>query len=107
MGTFEHYISVGRGRLRCGYTTGTCAPLRHGGRRSFCSQGDARSGPGGDARRHPCGSRALRAGVGMRMGLLCGPEGRGDDPDATHGTFDFAKVEKTKAREVTIEGGWA
>ena len=22
---FEHYISVGRERLRCGYTTGTCA----------------------------------------------------------------------------------
>ena len=21
----EHYISVGRQRLRCGYTTGTCA----------------------------------------------------------------------------------
>ena len=25
MGTFEHYISAGRGSLRCGYTTGTCA----------------------------------------------------------------------------------
>ena len=25
LSTFEHYISVGRERLRCGYTTGTCA----------------------------------------------------------------------------------
>ena len=25
MAPFEHYIPVGRQRLRCGYTTGTCA----------------------------------------------------------------------------------
>ena len=25
MPKLDHYISVGRDRLRCGYTTGTCA----------------------------------------------------------------------------------
>ena len=49
----EHYISVGRQRLRCGYTTGTCAAAAARGAADRLLTGCWAEEVRGDARRHP------------------------------------------------------
>ena len=106
MGTFEHYISVGRGRLRCGYTTGTCAAAAARGAAELLLTGEMPAlvrveTPAGI----PVEAELLEPASGCGWASCAVRKDGGDDPDATHGTLIFAKVEKTKAREVTIEGG--
>ena len=106
MGTFEHYISVGRGRLRCGYTTGTCAAAAARGAAELLLTGEMPAlvrveTPAGI----PVEAELLEPASGCGWASCAVRKDGGDDPDATHGTLVFAKVEKTKAREVTIEGG--
>ena len=106
MGTFEHYISVGRGRLRCGYTTGTCAAAAARGAAELLLTGEMPAlvrveTPAGI----PVEAELLEPASGCGWASCAVRKDGGDDPDATHGTLIFAKVEKTKGREVTIEGG--
>ena len=95
MGTFEHYISVGRGRLRCGYTTGTCAAAAARGAAELLLTGEMPAlvrveTPAGI----PVEAELLEPASGCGWASCAVRKDGGDDP-----------VEKTKAREVTIEGG--
>ena len=105
LGGLEHYISVGRERLRCGYTTGTCAAAARGAAERLL------------AGQFPPAVRIdTPAGIPVEVELLEGTSGAdwaacavrkdgGDDPDATHGALIFARVERSEAPGVTIDGG--
>jgi len=103
---FEHYIHSGGKRLRCGYTTGTCAALAASGAARLLLTG-----------RFPA-SLCLTTPKGLTVDVppeLCRLEGDGalcavrkdggDDMDATSGLLIFARVEKSETPGVTIEGG--
>lgn len=106
MGRLEHYINVGKERLRCGYTTGTCAAAA------------AR----GAAERVLCGMwpEAIRietpAGITVTAELeqlqlsgdwaVCGVrKDGGDDPDITDGILVCARVRRREAPGIVIDGG--
>ena len=104
--SFDHYISVGRDRLRCGYTTGTSAAAAARGAAEALLTG----------RRPPLVRVDTPAGLTVDAELLdwtSGPDWQscavrkdgGDDPDATHGALIFARVARTAAPGVTIDGG--
>lgn len=106
LSNFEHYISVGREKLRCGYTTGTCAAASARGAAELLLTGAL----------PPVVRIDTPAGVPVEVELLepsAGPgwascavrKDGGDDPDATHGTLIFARVERCDGSGVTIDGG--
>ena len=106
LGGLEHYISVGRERLRCGYTTGTCAAAAARGAAERLLAGQF----------PPAVRIDTPAGIPVEVELLEGTSGAdwaacavrkdgGDDPDATHGALIFARVERSEAPGVTIDGG--
>lgn len=103
---FEHYISVGRQRLRCGYTTGTCAAaaargaaeLLLGGGRPSAVRIETPSGLPVDAE-----LLDFDSGPGWASCSVC--KDGGDDPDATHGTLICARVERTGGG-VEVDGGF-
>ena len=103
---FEHYITAGGKRLRCGYTTGTCAALAAAAAARKLLLG-----------RWP-ETVALMTPKGIRVEVL--PEEKsegpgwaacavkkdgGDDIDRTHGVFIFSKVALNDVGELLIEGG--
>ena len=103
---FEHYITAGGKRLRCGYTTGTCAALAAAAAARKLLLG-----------RWP-ETVALMTPKGIRVEVL--PEEKaegpgwaacavkkdgGDDIDKTHGVFIFSKVALNDVGELLIEGG--
>ena len=102
----ELYIPVGSRKLRCGYTTGACAAAATAGAARLLLTGE----------RLPAVTIGTPAGVTVEVPLLeqtAGPgwascavrKDGGDDPDVTNGTLIFARVEKTDAPGVTIDGG--
>ncbi len=109
--SFEHYIEVGRKRLRCGYTTGTCAAAAaQACGRALLGEGFPRyvrvQVPAGievgveveDARR---GQDALG-----RPWAQCGVrKDAGQDADATDGALVMARVTLSEQDGVSIEGG--
>ena len=106
MAGFEHYISVGKERLRCGYTTGTCA--------AAAARGAAERLLTGCWAEEVCVETP--AGIPVRVELedcSAGPDWAscavrkdgGDDADATHGLLIFARVEKLPHPGVEIDGG--
>ena len=96
MGGFEHYISVGRQRLRCGYTTGTCAAAAARGAAELLLTGrlpalvrvDTPAGL-------PVDVEPLEAASGPGWAACSVRKDGGDDPDATHGAMIQARVELT------------
>lgn len=106
MARLEHYITVGARRLRCGYTTGTCAAAasRCAAELLLCGklpeeiQIDTPSGitvsvePENPSRGGDWASCAVR-------------KDGGDDPDVTDGTCVYAKVQRIPSDEIIIEGG--
>ena len=106
MGRFEHYIMVGKQRLRCGYTTGTCAAAAAGGAVELLLTGKL----------PPAVRVDTPAGLPVEVELLepssgpdwaaCGVQkDGGDDPDITHGALIFARAEKSPEAGVQVDGG--
>ena len=102
----EHYIRSGQKRLRCGYTTGTCAALAAGGAASLLLLGEA---PERLSLVTPKGLAVEAAPEGLRYegdAAVCGVrKDGGDDADATHGLVVVARVEKSPGPGVRIHGG--
>ena len=103
---FEYYIRSGGRRLRCGYTTGTCAALAAAGCARYLMTGDW---PETVSLRTP-------KGLSVEVSLEdCRTEGEtalcavrkdgGDDVDRTHGALIEASVTLTDSPGVTIDGG--
>lgn len=106
MARLEHYISVGQKKLRCGYTTGTCAAAAARGAAERLLTG-----------RWPAAVRLVPpAGIPVEADLLELSDGPGwaqcavrkdggDDPDVTDGALVFARVERRADPGVAIDGG--
>lgn len=103
---FEHYIRSGSRFLRCGYTTGTCAALAAGGAAALLLFGHAPKTasvvtPKGVAVEAELLSCSLQNGA-----AVCAVrKDAGDDADVTAGALICARVEKTTAPGVRIDGG--
>ncbi len=106
MARLEEYISVGREKLRCGYTTGTCAAAAAAGAAAQLLTGELL----------PAIHIRTPAGIEVEAELLAHAAGPGwaecavrkdggDDPDVTHGTLIFARVERTEGPGVEVDGG--
>ncbi|WP_409967204.1 cobalt-precorrin-5B (C(1))-methyltransferase CbiD [Bengtsoniella intestinalis] len=103
----EHYIHVGRNRLRCGYTTGTCAAAASRGAAEFLVTG---TWPGAITLETPAGIvvtlELLHCTHGVGWASCAVVKDGGDDPDVTHGTLIFARVEVLDAPDIVIDGGF-
>lgn len=102
----EYYIPVGKKRLRCGYTTGTCAAAaaRGAAERLFTGQWPeiiSLTTPAGIDVQVELEDR--RSGGGWAMCAV--RKDGGDDPDITNGMLVYAKVEKTPSPGIVIDGG--
>lgn len=103
---FEHYVLSGGRRLRCGYTTGTCAALAAAGAVRLLLTGTAPPAvsletPAGLTVEVPLESCALAGGAASCAVRKDG----GDDIDATSGLLVFARAERQAEPGVTIQGG--
>ncbi len=95
---FEHYIYTGTKRLRCGYTTGSCAALAA---KAACEmllvrEPVARASivtPGG----LPVEVDVVDASVGEGFAQCAVRKDAGDDVDATDGILVYARVERASA----------
>ena len=106
MAKLELFIPVGRQKLRCGYTTGTCAAAAAAGAAARLLTGETL----------PAVRIATPAGVAVEAELLQHAAGEGwaacavrkdggDDPDVTDGALIFARVERTDTPGIIIDGG--
>lgn len=100
------YVIKQNKRLRCGYTTGSCAA------------GAAKAAALMLFSRHPVRQVSLMTPKGMELNLeildISMEEGTvscavrkdgGDDPDATHGVLVYARVSFSKTPGISIDGG--
>ena len=106
MARLEHYLCVGKQRLRCGYTTGTCA--------AAAARGAAEGLLGGA---FPAAVEIQTpAGIPVRVDLedcSAGPgwagcaarKDGGDDPDVTDGALIYARAEMRDEPGIVIDGG--
>ncbi len=102
----EHYVSSGGKKLRCGYTTGTCAALAAAGAARLLLTGRAPETvslvtPKGWRVEVPVCEASIRGGT-----AVCAVrKDAGDDADATNGLLIFASVSRTDLPGVMIDGG--
>jgi len=103
---FEHYIQAGGKRLRCGYTTGTCAALAAAGAARYLLAG---AWPDRVSLRTPKGLTVevpLEDCRTLGEQALCSVrKDGGDDVDRTNGALIQAAVSLTDAPGVSIDGG--
>lgn len=106
MAKLEYYIPVGKDRLRCGYTTGTCAAAAAGGAAMRLLSG---AWPACVQVRTPAGVlveaelEALETGTDW---AFCGVrKDGGDDPDQTDGILVCARVRRREPSGIVIDGG--
>lgn len=102
----EVYIPVGNKRLRCGYTTGTCAAAAAAGAVHRLLTGGELAAVRVDT---PAGitveAELLEQTAGTNWASCAVRKDGGDDPDVTHGALIFARAEKTHTPGITIDGG--
>lgn len=103
--SFEHYIRSGSRRLRCGYTTGSCAALAAAGAAELLLSGTA---PETLILLTPGGLRVETEPVFCRMegerAFCAVRKDAGDDLDVTDGILIVAEVSKSDDG-ITIDGG--
>ena len=106
MGKLELYIPVGRERLRCGYTTGTCAAAAAAGAAALLLEGAALPAVHIDT---PAGVRVeaelLEHAAGEGWAACAVRKDGGDDPDVTDGALICARVERSTGPGIAIDGG--
>ena len=106
MGHLELYIPVGRERLRCGYTTGTCAAAAAAGAAALLLEGVALPAVHIDT---PAGVRVeaelLEHAAGEGWAACAVRKDGGDDPDVTDGALICARVERSTEPGIAIDGG--
>ena len=104
--SFTHYIQAGGKRLRCGYTTGTCAALAAQGAAELLFTGRA---PETAVLQTPKGwtveAPLLQPGWEGEAAIASVAKDGGDDIDATHGLLITAAVERQEGSELTLRGG--
>lgn len=106
VGKLEAYIQVGQERLRCGYTTGTCAAAAAAGAAELLLTGevpvsvlvDTPAGITVEAELESPSWDGKTASAAVR-------KDGGDDPDVTDGVLICASVTKLTEPEIVIEGG--
>lgn len=103
---FEHYIHTGGKRLRCGYTTGTCAALAAAGAAQLLLTGTAPESmklvtPKGLTVEVPL--REL--GCEGAFAVAAVEKDAGDDRDVTAGLLIYARVERAQEEGIAILGG--
>lgn len=90
---FEHYIYAGLTRLRCGYTTGSCAALAA---KAACQMAFGEGAPRRVSITVPAGLAVevdvLEPSFGSGWGRCAVKKDAGDDVDATDGLLVFAEV---------------
>ena len=106
MKQLEEYINVGTKRMRCGYTTGTCAAAaaRAAAELLLCGElvpAVTVSTPAGidvivEVEEHDFGNGWAQCAV---------QKDSGDDPDVTNGALVYARVEFCDKPGITIDGG--
>jgi cobalt-precorrin-5B (C1)-methyltransferase len=102
----EHYIYSGGKRLRCGYTTGTCAAAAAGlaaerllgGQWPAAAAGATPAGIRVIVEPEDCSDGPGRASCAVRKDA-------GDDCDVTDGLLVYASVRQTASPGIVIEGG--
>lgn len=106
MRRLEQYVSAGGKRLRCGYTTGTCAAAATRAATDLLLGGAC----------EPAVVVSVPAGIDVvvevehrrsEMGWACCAvrKDAGDDPDVTDGVLVYARVSRSDDSGVTIDGG--
>lgn len=106
MAELDCYISVGQKKLRCGYTTGTCAAgaaraaaeLLLTGRCPDAVRVDTPAGI-------PVTAEVESPASGPGWASCAVRKDGGDDIDATHGALIFARVERRESPGVAVDGG--
>ena len=106
MRKLEEYINVGTKRMRCGYTTGTCAAAAARAAAEQLIHGTlvpavTVSTPAGidvvvEVEEHDAGEGWAQCAV---------QKDSGDDPDVTNGALVYARVERSDEPGVRIDGG--
>ena len=106
MAGLEYTIAVGQKRLRCGYTTGTCAAAAAGAAAEYLLTGrwpaliciDTPAGI-------PVEAEPTERRAGPDWASCAVRKDGGDDPDVTSGTLIVAHVARTDAPGIWIDGG--
>lgn len=105
-GLEEYYIIKDNKKLRCGYTTGSCAAAAAGAAAAMLLSG----------KKVERVELLTPKGVLLHLEILEIQMGKetvscavrkdgGDDPDVTHGLLVFASVSRTQGTEIQIDGG--
>lgn len=106
MPKLEYYIPVGRQRLRCGYTTGTCAAAAARGAAQALLTGIRPAGVEIDT---PAGVRVqvelLDWSAGADWAMCAVEKDGGDDPDVTDGMRIYARVSRRSDGMLRVDGG--
>ena len=106
MRKLEEYINVGTKRMRCGYTTGSCAAAASRAAAELLLRGEL----------VPAVTLLTPAGIEAVIEVEEHDEGEGwaecavqkdsgDDPDVTNGAFVYSRVERCDEPGVHIDGG--